>query len=53
LVEIGNRLGSFIDMDDNIFSKTNRSIENILVDVDLHEELPKIVEIEMGKHKNS
>jgi hypothetical protein len=47
LEEVGNRIGVFIDIEENSLTKLNRSIIiKMLVEIFLREGLPKVVQFE-------
>jgi hypothetical protein len=46
LEAIGNSLGSFISLGESVLSAPNRKMGKILVEMDIHGGLPKIIEIE-------
>jgi hypothetical protein len=43
---IGNSLGSFVSLDDSVMSAPSRKMGKILVEIDIHIGLPKIMEID-------
>jgi hypothetical protein len=48
---IGNALGKFISLDHSSLQNTSRKVGRILVEVDIHEGLPEIMDIEWrGRH---
>jgi hypothetical protein len=48
---IGNTLGHFIALDSSTFSNPSRKIGRILVEIDIHEGLPKVLDIDWrGRH---
>jgi hypothetical protein len=51
LKAIGNALGKFISLDHSSLQNTSRKLGRILVEVDLHEGLPEVMDIEWrGRH---
>jgi hypothetical protein len=43
---IGKSLGSFVSLDDSVMSAPSRKMGKILVEIDIHEGLPEIMEID-------
>jgi hypothetical protein len=51
LKDVGNALGQFISLDNSILLDSSRKVGKILVEIDIHEGLPKVLDIECrGRH---
>jgi hypothetical protein len=46
LVAIGNSLGTFISLGENLLTASSRKIGKILVEMDVHGGLPELIEID-------
>lgn len=48
---IGNALGRFITLDNSFLKKSSRKMGRIFMEIDIHEGLPEVLDIEWhGRH---